>query len=57
VDLGAGGAFILFILSFIFVPMTIMIKNPLPPASGAAVTMEQVAGYLFAFTKLLLLVH
>jgi hypothetical protein len=41
-DLIAGGSFFGFMLAFIYIPASVMWKNPLPPASGAAVTMEQV---------------
>ena len=47
----AAGSFVSFILAFIYIPASIMWKDPLPPASGAAVTMEQVNNYASSTIK------
>lgn len=42
IDHTAALVFLLFLTGMIYVPAAIMWNNPLPPASGATVTMEQV---------------
>jgi hypothetical protein len=42
IDYGAVGIFATFLLSFIYFPARALVQNPLGPASGALVTMEQV---------------
>jgi hypothetical protein len=42
IDYSAIAAFALGMVGFIYFPASIMWKNPLRPASGALVTMEQV---------------
>lgn len=42
IDYSGGTSFLLFLTGMIYVPAALMWNNPLPPASGATVTMEQV---------------